>query len=103
MQTLADRSYTAKEFADSLFTDYMATQKISNYTIEQMAYGFYTSETPDSIYVIGYLYSVNGSTEKYGYKVFVDENESCGVLEEGTSIAPFLFANEDAQIKSENS
>ena len=95
MQALADRSYAAKTFADPLFAEHMTSQDISDYTIEQSSYGFYTSETPDSVYVVGYLYSVNGSMEKYGYKIVVDENENCSVLEEGVEVAEFLFSGEE--------
>ena len=95
MQALSDRSYAAKTFAAPLFAEHMTSQDISDYTIEQSSYGFYTSEIPDSVYVVGYLYSVNGSMEKYGYKIVVDENENCSVLEEGVEVAEFLFSGEE--------
>lgn len=91
MQALADRSHAAKEYTAPLFADYMAAQEISDYTIEQTAYGFYTSNNPDSVYVVGYLYSVNNNTEKYGYKIVVDKTGNCSVLEEGGAVAEFLF------------
>lgn len=58
------------------------------------AYGFYTSETPDSVYVVGFLYNASGASGMYGYKIAVDENEICSVLEEGAEIAGFIFDEE---------
>lgn len=94
VQILADRSALAKEYASPLFDEYMESQSIENYTIEQTAYGFYTSETPNSVYVVGFRYTSDDVTGMYGYKIVIDENDICSVLEESREVAAFLFGEE---------
>lgn len=89
MQIVADRSYAAKEYANGLFAALMEEQ---DYTIEQTAYGAKTSEMTDSLYLIGYLYRVDGSLQKYGYKIHVDNDFNCTLREEGAEIAAVLFS-----------
>ncbi|MBQ8507073.1 MAG: hypothetical protein IJ466_06560 [Clostridia bacterium] len=91
VQLLADNSAAARAYADPLFSRYMAGQGISDYTIEKTAYGFFTSDTPDSVYVVAYLYSVGGSADIYGYKISVDENQICVVLDEGADVGRLLL------------
>ena len=92
IQLLADKSHLAQEHAAPLFAAHMAEQGFDNYAIDRTSSGFYTSDTPDSVYVVGYIYSANGESGMYGYKIHVDENEICSVLEEGVDVARFLFS-----------
>lgn len=93
VQVLADRSHAAKEFAIPLFTEYMQTQKIVDYTIEQISAGFETDEVNENIYMVGFLYRADGNTGKYGYKIRIDDNSICSVLDEGIEIAEFVFGD----------
>lgn len=91
IQMLADNSYAAKEFSQSLFDEYMIAQGITDYRIEQVAYGFDTSEVAGSVYMVGYLYEANGKLVKYGYKIAVDERGNCSLIEEGVDIGAFVL------------
>lgn len=91
MQTLADRSYTAKEFADGLFASYIASLGDSDYSVVQTAYGFITGEIDSSLYSVGYLYNVDGKLKTYGYKISVDDSENCTVVVEGVEVSENLF------------
>lgn len=95
MQEMADRSDAAKAFCEPLFAAHMAEQA-ATYTVEQTAYGFYTADTADSVYVVGFLYTADGQPGMYGYKVAVDGGRNCRVVAEGAAVAEFLFRNGDA-------
>ncbi len=90
MQELYNRSIVAREYADKEFNKFLE-QFNSNCEIKETSYGFYTSETP--VYVVGYTYS-NGVNDDltYAYKISVNDEQVCSILEEGTDIAGFLFA-----------
>lgn len=89
MQDYYNRSILAREYADETFQR-LLNQFASNIEILETAYGFYTSET--TIYVVGYKYS-NGINDDftYAYKISVNDNNSCTIIEEGEEIASFLF------------
>lgn len=95
MQEMADRSDAAKAFCEPLFAAHMAEQNMA-YTVEQTAYGFYTADTADSVYVVGFLYTADGQPGMYGYKVSVDADRNCRVVAQGTDVAEFLFGSGDA-------
>ena len=44
------------------------------------------------VYIVGYRYT-NGIDDNltYAYKISVDDNQSCNILEEGEDTAAFLF------------
>ncbi|MDO5152677.1 MAG: hypothetical protein Q4D50_04875 [Eubacteriales bacterium] len=89
MQELYNRSIVAKEFADKEFHN-LLDHFDSACEILETSYGFYTSETP--VYIVGYKYT-NGTDDSltYAYKISVDDNQSCHILEEGKDTAAFLF------------
>lgn len=89
MQDLYERSVTAREYADDEFEN-LLLHFDSKCEILETSYGFYTSESP--IYVVGYKYS-NGINDDltYAYKISVDNNNTCTIMEEGEETASFLF------------
>lgn len=95
MQEMADRSDAAKAFCEPLFAAHMAEQNMT-YTVERTSYGFYTADTADSVCLVGFLYTANGQSGMYGYKVSVDADRNCRVVAEGVDVAEFLFRNGDA-------
>lgn len=92
MQEMYDRSDAAKAFCELLFASQMAEQGVT-YTVERTSYGFYTADTADSVYVVGFLYTADGQQGMYGYKVAVDQDRNCHVVAEGADVAAFLFSN----------
>lgn len=92
MQEMYDRSDAAKAFCEPLFAAHMAEQGVT-YTVERTSYGFYTADTADSVYVVGFLYTADGQQGMYGYKVAVDQDKNCRVVAEGADVAAFLFSN----------
>lgn len=89
-QEASDRGYKAKEVAEENFADYMKDNNQYNYTIEQTNWGFIASELPE--YIIGFKYVIDEETKYYGYKMNVDDNYKCTIIEEGTEIADFIFS-----------
>ena len=89
MQELYNRSTVAKEYADKEFNNFL-DHFDSECEILETSYGFYTSEIP--VYIVGYRYT-NGIDDNltYAYKIIVDDNQSCNILEEGEDTAAFLF------------
>lgn len=92
MQEMYDRSDAAKAFCEPLFAAQMAESGVT-YTVDRTAYGFYTADTADSVYVVGFLYTADGQQGMYGYKVSVDADRNCRVVAEGADVAAFLFSN----------
>lgn len=92
MQEMYDRSDAAKTFCEPLFAANMAERGVT-YTVDRTSYGFYTADTADSVYVVGFLYMADGQPGMYGYKVAVDQDRNCRVVAEGADVAEFLFAN----------
>ena len=82
-QELYDRSYSAKEYADEHMDDYLQTLD-SNYSINETAYGFVSAEEP--FYIVCYKCSNRINSFLYGYKIAVDSNGICSILEEGIDV-----------------
>ena len=90
IQEASDRGYAANEFAEENFIKHMKNNNQYNYTIEQTNCGFIASELPE--YIVGFKYIINEKTEYYGYKINVDDNHKCVIIEEGTETANFIFS-----------
>lgn len=97
MQELYNRSVIAKEYADQEFEKFLDAFD-SDCRILETSYGFYTSEPPT--YLAGYRYS-NGVKDDltYAYKISVDDEGMCKVLEEGAKTAGFLFEKQGSSGK----
>lgn len=87
-QELYDRSYAAKEYADKQINEFLETLN-SDYTVIETAYGFVTTEEP--YYIIRYKCNSGINDLFYGYKITVDDNGNCTILDEGIDTANTLF------------
>ncbi|MEM1486233.1 hypothetical protein V6615_15395 [Oscillospiraceae bacterium PP1C4] len=68
-QLLYDASEMSKEYITPIFEEKLVSQGIEDYTLIETAYGFITSETPQTI--VAFMYSYHDITEMYGYKLNV--------------------------------
>lgn len=91
IQILADKSSVAKEYATTAFKEYMVSQSIDDYKIEHTSYGFSTSDISEAMYMVAFRYLVADETHQYGYKIIVDDNDICTIIDEGREIADFLL------------
>ena len=87
-QELYDRSLLAKEYGETCFEKQM--ESFPSCQIVSSRYGFYTSDPP--VYLVGFSYTVGDRSGVYAYKISVDDDLSCQILEEGTDVADFLFS-----------
>ena len=84
-----------KNYIDPIFVEKMSD---SVYTVTHIATGYYT-ENDETVYLIGFAYTVPTSeTERtYGYKVSVDANGTCNILEENVAVANLLFSEVESK------
>lgn len=88
IQTRYDKSYAAKEFADKQIETYLKKNN-PEYTVQETSYGFVASD--ESYYSICYKCE-NGKDELfYGYKISVDDQKNCNIIEEGKDVGRVLF------------
>ena len=89
MQIAADMVEKAKEYANSLFHEYLNNQNVTDYEITQTNYGFITGDPV--VFIIGYQYTVDDSEFLYGYKLELNENQTFSVLGEGEFVGEFAM------------
>ena len=87
-QTRYDKSYAAKEFADKQIETYLKKNN-PEYTVQETSYGFVSGD--ESSYSICYKCENGKDTLFYGYKISVDDQKNCNIVEEGEDVGRVLF------------
>lgn len=87
-QAVYDQGVAVKAYADKAFQGFLDTMD-SDYTIVKTACGFVTDEDP--YYVVRYQCNNGVNDFFYGYKIRVDENHNCTIVEEGVDTAQTLL------------
>ncbi len=89
---IIEKANLAKDFVDPLFVEKMSQ---SEYTVTHIATGYYT-ENGETVYLVGYTYTVPTSEtpRQYGYKVAVDDSGKCTVLEHNAATGHLLFTED---------
>ncbi|MCM1191730.1 MAG: hypothetical protein NC123_09675 [Butyrivibrio sp.] len=90
IQLVFDKSVEASAFTDSLLEEMLNQKGITDYNIKLTSGGFITDDP--IIYIVGYRFTYDGTTEVYGYKLSLAEG-GYAVLEEGREIGAFIVGD----------